>query len=101
MTNPDTDPHSPRRRLYGILRQVLEGDLSVEAFCGAFEQIYNFEINRTELSLQQRDAFDTLFDRVVWYSPFEEERARVPQYLGDDEIMSAVRTAVNDSGLNT
>jgi hypothetical protein len=40
-----------------------------------------------------------VFDRIVWYSPFPEDRAKVPHYIGEDEVRSVVAEAAGALGL--
>jgi hypothetical protein len=66
--------------------------LSVEAFSGAFETAWNFEIDKVQFAPPERAALAALFDVVVWYSPFESERISIG-YVGDEQVLAAVQTA--------
>jgi hypothetical protein len=77
------------KRLHELLRQFLEGNLSTDLFCEKFESAYNFDVDKSKLSDDEATAFRRLFDAVVWYSPIESERNRIPNYL-DEEGVSRV-----------
>lgn len=87
------DPSTARKRLHDLLRDVSSGRLSIEAFCSQFETTYNLEIDKRQLTAEEAEAFSMLFEQVVWYSPFPEERAKVPNYKDEKEILDAVSDA--------
>jgi hypothetical protein len=93
MTDYQADLATARKRLHDLVRRLREKKLSVRSFCSQFEHIYNLELDKAELSDAEAQAFAALFDKVVWYSPYEDERKEIPNYLGDDEIIQAVRDA--------
>jgi len=90
MTFAGADPSTARQRLHGLLSSVRSGQLSIEAFCSQFEATYNFELDKEELTPAEAVAFSKLFEQVVWYSPFPEERAKIPNYKSEGEILTAV-----------
>lgn len=87
------DPATARQRLLDLLRDVSSGRLGVEAFCSQFETAYNLELDKRQLTIEEAEAFSMLFEQVVWYSPFPEERTKVPNYKGEKEILDAVHDA--------
>ncbi len=93
MTDYQADPATAKKRLSDLVRRLGEKKLSVHSFCSQFEHIYNLELDKDELSEAETKAFASLFDKVVWYSPYEDERREIPNYLGDEEILKAVRDA--------
>lgn len=93
MTRAGTDSDIARKRLYDLLKWVSSGKLSVEAFCAQFETTYNLELDRSRLALNEEEAFSMLFEQVIWYSPFPEERAKISNYKGEKEILAAVTNA--------
>jgi hypothetical protein len=93
VTFAGADPSTARQRLHGLLHNVRTGRLSIEAFCSQFETTYNLELDKGELTPVEAVAFSKLFEQVVWYSPFSEERAKVPNYIGEDEVLAAVAEA--------
>ncbi len=94
-----TDDHDARGRLRKLIELVLAAQVSVEHFCDAFETIYNLELDRSTLTSEEAPAFAAIFDRVVWYSPFVEERAKMPHDLGEDEIMETVTKVAATLGI--
>ena len=84
---------TPRAYLYHVLAEFREGRLDVQQFCSDVEHVHNFELNRSELTQKEALAFQELFEKVVWYSPYEEERRRIPNYLGEADIREAADRA--------
>jgi hypothetical protein len=84
---------SPRHRIYRLIRDFRDGRLSTEDFCSQFERTFNLELDKAELSEKEETAFSTLFEVVVWFSPFPEERMKVPNYRGEDDVSRAVAEA--------
>lgn len=86
---------SPNFRLRRFLDEYLAGALETEQFCSQFEQAYNMELDKETMTRAEADAFNPLFEEVVWYSPFPEEREAIPNYRGDDEIRKAATLAAH------
>lgn len=82
-----------RRQLRRLLEAFLAAEISIAFFCSEFEREYNLELDSYLLSAVEAKAFKELFDRVVWYSPFDEERALIPNYVGEDEVRKAAEMA--------
>ena len=93
VTDYQADPATAKARLFALVRRFRQRKLSTLSFCDQFEHIYNRELDKRALSEPEASALRRLFDKVVWYSPYEDERELVPNYLGDDEIESAVSEA--------
>lgn len=93
MSSNEGNQSDPRTRLYALIERLCEGAASVEEFCSQFERTYNFEIDKAQLSDAESSAFSALFDKIVWYSPFPEERKKIPNYLGEKDILAAVNGA--------
>jgi hypothetical protein len=89
----------PQERLRHLLKLVSSGQLSVSQFCSDFERIYNLETDKFSLSASEREAFSAVFEKVVWFSPYPDERARIPNYLGESDILAAVDEALRVLGL--
>jgi len=86
----------PRKHLYWLIAEYQQGHINTQTFCTEFERTYNLELEKKQLLEGERHAFRTLFDKVVYYSPIPEERARIVNYLGDDEIRAAVVDTVEE-----
>ena len=84
------------KRLKQIIELVLAGKMDIGDFCEEFERIYNFELEKANLSEKEQQVFETLFNRVVYYSPFAGEREKIPNYLGEDEIIESAKVAQNE-----
>lgn len=62
--------------LHKLLADYLAGFIETPLFCSNFEQAFNFDVDQGALTPIESDAFQRLFDEVVYFSPFAEERAR-------------------------
>jgi hypothetical protein len=82
-----------RDKLYWLMDLLMTDHHDVGTFCKEFERTYNFETDRSTLTDSERAAFSALFDKVVVYSPFPDERAIVPGYQTGEQIREAVREA--------
>ena len=67
------------------------GDVSARAFSSAVEHEWNFGDERATLSVKERAAVQRLFDVVVYYSEFREERERIPIYRNEEDVLMAAR----------
>jgi hypothetical protein len=81
------------RYLKNIIEDVISGRMSVVSFCDEFESIFNIEIDKSTLVSNDLRAFSDLFDVVVWYSPFPEERESIPNYVDDRVVLDAAKKA--------
>jgi hypothetical protein len=68
-----------------LLDDFLSGRLTPETFCRDVEVAYNDAIDEAALTADEQPIFKKLFDVVVWFSPFPEERAELPHHLKDEE----------------
>ena len=96
-----TEDHNPTARLRGLISSYLSESISTEAFCGAFEQLYNMQIDKSKLSPRERTVFRALFDKIVWYSPFPDEQQQIPNYIGEEEVHRAVQHAASELRIST
>jgi hypothetical protein len=74
--------------LRDLIEKYLSAELGAEDFCGKFETEYNFGETQTSDS---RRKYEALFDVVTRYSPFDDEVARIPNYIGEAELAATVR----------
>jgi hypothetical protein len=81
-----------RERLLGLMAGYIDGTVEVEAFCADFEEVYNLHLDPATLSVVEGEAFERIFDRTVWFSPLPDERARIPGYLGPEDIRATVQS---------
>jgi len=87
-----------RLRLRRLLAEFRAGKLETESFCAQFEHTYNLELDKSTLSPAEAASFGALFEQVVWYSPFPDERARVPNYSDEASIRQAAEIAAQCIG---
>lgn len=73
-----------------LIDDLLSGDISVRDFCSRYEQHWNFDWPERK-SHPAADKFRSLFDTVAWYSPFPEERAVIPNYTSDEQVLAIAR----------
>lgn len=83
----------PIECLRHLMEGALQGRLKVEEFCAQFETVYNLRLDKAELNQHEASAFSRLFEQVVWYSPYPKDRARISNYKGDQDILSAISDA--------
>lgn len=87
-----TDSNSAQS-LRKLIESVFVQEISVGTFCEHFERVYNFELEVAGLTATERSVFEELFNKVVYYSPFPEERQKIPNYLSEKDILDGVRKA--------
>jgi hypothetical protein len=85
--------------LHKLLADYLSGGIDTPVFCSNFEHAFNFDVDRRALTPLESDAFQRLFDEVVYFSPFREERAKIPHYRSEQQIREAAHAA--DAELST
>jgi len=89
---------SPRERLHRLIAELRAGSLDTESFCSRFETTYNVDLDKQSLTPVEAEAFAELFEIAVWYSPFPDERARIPNYRNEQDIALAVEHAAQRLG---
>ena len=77
------------QQLRKLLDDYLGGKLKTETFCRDVEVAYNDAIDTSALTVAEQPIFERLFDVVVWFSPFPEERAKIPNYRNEEQIQQA------------
>lgn len=82
------------------LATFLDGKLTTQAFCDRYEMEFNTPDQVDWASSLEANVFQDLFDIVVWYSPFDEDRRRFSGYVGESQILSAAKTAAERLGLS-
>lgn len=75
-----------------LINAVRQGAMSVGDFSSAVENEWNFGTERATLSEHERASVQKLFDVVVYYSPYPEERARIPNYRDENDVILAAQT---------
>jgi hypothetical protein len=92
------DQLSGRDHLHFLIGLFLADQIDIPVFCRQFETSYNFHTDKAALTAIESSAFRDLFGKVVWYSPFPEERKEIPSYLGETEIANTIRQAASSLG---
>jgi len=81
-------------RLRLMVEKFVSGEIETGTFCAWFEEAFNFDMDRSALSRRERKAFTGLFDEVVYYSPFADERAVFPNYRDEAQILAAAEACL-------
>ena len=89
---------SPQVRLHRLIAEFRAGSLDAESFCPQFEHIYNMELDKRTLPAAEAEVFAALFEQVIWFSPFPDERAKIPNYRSEEDIARAVECAARRLG---
>ena len=84
---------APKLRLHRLLHQFRARALGTQDFCTQFEHTYNLELDKSTLSSNEAAAFGPLFEEVIWFSPFPEDRAEYPGYRSEADITRAADLA--------
>jgi hypothetical protein len=88
-----------RNKLIDLLSRRLGEELSYQDFCSEYEHTFNFDLEKESVTAGEFKILQALFDRIVWYSPFPDERSRIPNYIGEHEVEQAVALARRELGL--
>jgi hypothetical protein len=91
----NNDDFSPKARLLSYLDLFTQGKMEVQTFCDSFEHVYNMELDKAELNTTEAKAFSSLFNKVVWFSPFEDERKKIKNYIGGNEVLAEAQAATS------
>ncbi len=89
-----------KAKLIWLINLYTLGHHDTGTFCREFERAYNFEVEKAELSISERSAFEGLFDTVTVYSPFPDELKTIPFYRSAEQVREAVAVARSKLGLD-
>ena|SRR5579864_4361291 len=78
------------KKLYELIKAAKSGSLPIQEFCDRYEIIFNLELDKPSVPASELVPLAALFDRVVWFSPSPDERKRIPHYVGENEIVTAL-----------
>jgi hypothetical protein len=81
---------SARETAVDLMDRLLSGELTVGDFCAQYEQHFNFDWPNRGLEAQA-ELFGKLFEVVVWYSPYPDERRVTPNYTGEADVIGVVQ----------
>lgn len=82
-----------QQAITALIAGVVAGSLGVEEFCRQFGILYNRDNDPSGFEPRFRAICEPLFDVVVWYSPFPDERAAIPNYRDESDILAAAQKA--------
>ena len=75
-----------------LIEAVEQGSMTVGNFSSSVEREWNFGEERATLPEPHKAAIQHLFDVVVYYSPYPDERARIPNYRDEQDVLLAAQT---------
>ena len=94
------DKMSEKDQLYWAIKAFLKGEYQVKEFCSNFERIYNLELDKKVLTDNEKQTFEELFNTVVYYSQFPEDRKNYSGYKDEQDIQKAVEKAAKELSLS-
>ena len=74
-----------------LIEAVQQGSMSVGDFSSSVEHEWNFGDERATLAEPETAAIKRMFDVVVYYSPYPDERARIPSYRDENDVLQAAQ----------
>lgn len=74
-----------------LIEAVQQGSMTVGDFSSSVEREWNFGDERATLSETRKSAVQHLFDVAVYYSPYPDERARIPNYRNEQDVLLAAQ----------
>ena len=74
-----------------LIEAVQQGSMTVGGFSSSVEREWNFGDERATLSETHKAAIQHLFDVVAYYSPYPDERARIPNYRDEQDVLLAAQ----------
>jgi hypothetical protein len=80
-------------RLRTLISQAIEAKITIPEFCAQFEVLFNLELEKSELPNSEIAALSDLFEVVIWYSPFADEREQIPNYVDEKSVLAAAAKA--------
>ena len=86
-------------QLRATVIEFLAGLLTTQEFCARYEAEYNAPDEVEWTSIDEGLVFQELFDAVVWFSPFPEDRARYKGYIDEPRVEAAAQLAAKRLGL--
>lgn len=85
---------SEKEQLYYAIKLFLNNKYSVKEFCSNFEVIYNLELDKSSLNDKESKVFKELFEKVVYYNEFPDERKTWPGFTSEEDIYQVIQKAV-------
>ena len=77
-----------------LLNDYLAGKIETTRFCADIEAAYNDAIDRSALTPVEQEAFESLFDEVVWFSPEPKDVWEYPSHGTAEQIRAEALKAV-------
>lgn len=76
-------------RLHELLSLKLADKIDCVEFCREYEHAYNFEVREGELSAEEKEIFEELFDVVAWFTADDSARSELPTHFKDEAAVEA------------
>ena len=76
-----------------LIQDFLSEKLPTDVFCSDFITAYNAAVDERVLTAGEQPPLERLLSEVSFYSPFPEERARIPNYRSEMQVREAAVAA--------
>lgn len=82
-------------KLISLLHRAINREISVVDFCDLFGVAFNIDNDKINLSDFELMVFSDLFNEIVWYSPYQDERMSIKNYIDEAAVLKAINNAVS------
>lgn len=89
---------SAEQQLVELMQALMGRRIDVAAFAAQFETVLNFQADKSLLHAEDHAALSRVFEVVVWFSPFPDDRARIASYRSPDDVYRAVQQCLRELG---
>jgi len=88
-----------KEQLYYLLNAYQKKEYDVKTFCQAFEGIFYPDTPSAELTKKEYKIFDGLGEKILRFSPFEEDEKKYPKvYFSEADINRAINECFSELG---
>lgn len=87
------------QNLRGLIEGFLSGQIAVSDFCSQYEKSYNAAIDEVTLCPADYEIMTDLLRKLVWYSPFEDDRKKISNYIDENAVKNAAKLAAIQLGI--
>lgn len=81
--------------LLRLLQDFLKDRLTPDDFCQQYYEIFNFELVKEELSLEDLEVLRNLLTATSQYSEYEDELRTIPFYIDECSLREKVRRSLD------
>lgn len=80
-----------RDKLWYLINGVFNGEYDVETFCSEFTNIYNLDMDYSQLSKQEKQEFEDLCSMAERFSNDENELKIPNMYYSESDILERIK----------